>query len=64
MTAASHHFCKDWDLYIQFKLLHNYELAVAVEGAMFLIKGTEIVERKLNGEIVSFEDVMHYPSLR
>lgn len=59
-TGATYYFCNK-NLYTEFKPLYD---AVAVNSATFPIEGSGIVDLKMGGEIVQFEEVTHSPKLR
>lgn len=63
-TGDTHNFCKDRNLYKNFKPLYNKEMVVAINGATFLIEETGLVYLELWGEIVCFGNVMYFLKLR
>lgn len=63
-TAASHHFCKDKSLFIDFTPLNDENMAVAVEGITFPIEGRGTIKLKFGQRTLMFKDVMYSPKLR
>ena len=63
-TAASHHFCKDKNLFSELKFNVKDQLSVAVDGITFPIEGIGNVQMYFNNVIYTLYDVMYSPKLR
>jgi hypothetical protein len=63
-TAASHHCCKDKNLFTEYKPLKGEEMAVAIKGVTFPILGKGTIKLKFGQRILYFKDVMHAEKLR
>lgn len=62
-SAASHHFCKDRSLFIDYRPLTE-NLSVAVEGITIPIEGTGTIKLRFGEHTYRFTDVMYSPRLR
>jgi transposase InsO family protein len=63
-TAATHHFCRNRDLFTDFIPLKEEEMAVAVQGVKFPIEGKGNVKLKFGQRIICLDNVMFSPNLR
>ncbi|GBM14113.1 Retrovirus-related Pol polyprotein from transposon TNT 1-94 [Araneus ventricosus] len=63
-TAASHHFCRDRNLFSTFTPLNSEKLTVAVDNVSFPILGKGIILMKFGSRTIKLKEVMYSPNLR
>lgn len=63
-TAASHHFCKNRELFTNFKSVKNESMVLAVNGVEFPIKGRGDIEINFGYVDCVLKDVLYSPKLR
>lgn len=63
-TAASHHFCKSKNMFIEFSPIRGERMAIAIDGVTFPIEGKGMLKLKFGQRIFYFKDVLYSPKLR
>lgn len=63
-TAASHHFCRNIELFDSYTPVRNEEMHVAVDGMTFPIHGKGTILMGFKEGVFKFKDVLYSPKLR
>lgn len=63
-TAASHHCCKDRNLFVEYTPLKDEKMAVAMKDVTFPILGIGTIKVKFGQKFLYFKNVMHSEQLR
>lgn len=63
-TAASHHFCQDRELFVDFAPVTQEYTELAIDGVTFPIEGKGKVKLKFDNNIIILTDVLYSPKLR
>ena len=63
-TAATHHFCRDKELFVKYFPLKSEELKVAINGVTVPIEGKGVIKLRFGQRNLYLKDVMHSSELR
>ena len=63
-TAASHHFCKDREMFVNFKPVKNEKMVLAADGVEFPIEGRGDIYINFGYSDCCLKDVLYSPRLR
>ena len=62
-TAASHHFCKNKNLFSDFRPVLSENMTVAVDNIIFPIEGCRKIEVIFNGTLYRLDNVLYFLKL-